>query len=120
MKYMAAYLLAVLGGDKAPDAAKVTSILDSVGIKADSDSVAALITALGGKDLNKLIEEGTERLSTVIGAGGGGAAPAAGGDAAAAGGDAEEKPAEEEEDDSDESVGGLGLFGGSDSDSDSD
>lgn len=35
MRYVAAYLLAALGGNESPDAKAIKKILDSVGIEAD-------------------------------------------------------------------------------------
>jgi len=37
MRYVAAYLLAVLGGNKTPSKADVTSILESVGLDVEAD-----------------------------------------------------------------------------------
>merc|ERR1711868_23702 len=87
MRYVAAYLLAQLGGNDAPDAAAIKAILGSVGVDADKEKLASVPS-------------------------GGGAAPAAGG-AAAAGG-AEDAPAaeakkESSSEDEDEDMG-FGLF----------
>merc|ERR1712151_733209 len=86
MRYVAAYLLAQLGGNDAPDAAAIKAILGSVGDDADEEKMASVPS-------------------------GGGAAPAAG--AAAAGG-AEDAPAaeakkESSSEDEDEDMG-FGLF----------
>lgn len=37
MRYVAAYLLAVLGGNNNPDKAAITKILESVGLDVDDD-----------------------------------------------------------------------------------
>ena len=108
MKYIAAYLLAQLGGDAAPSKDKVKAILESVGIAVDDKAIDALFGKLEGKNVEELIEEGASKL-TVVG-GGGAAAPAAGAGAGAA---AEEKKEEEKkEEEALEMAGGFDdLFG---------
>ena len=75
MKYIAAYLLAKAGGDEAPNKAKITAILESVGIQVDEKAVDALLEKLNGKNVEELIKEGSEKLAVV--GGGAAAAPAA-------------------------------------------
>merc|ERR1711915_695134 len=89
MRYVAAYLLAQLGGNDAPDAAAIKAILGSVGVDADEEKMNKVISELSGKAIADVLAEGKEKLASVPS---GGAAPAAG--AAAAGG-AEEAPAAE-------------------------
>jgi len=107
MRIIAAYLLAVLGGNNSPKAADITKILGSVGIEADAARVDKLIAELTGKNIEDVIKAGSAKLASVPaapagGAAGGAAAAAAGGAAPAAGGAApkaaakEEAPAEEE------------------------
>ena len=105
MKYIAAYLLAIAGGDKEPSKDKITKILESVGISVDGKAVDALIEKMKGKDVEELIKEGASKLAVV----GGGAAPAA----AAGGAPAEEKKEEKkEEEEVVEMAGGFDdLFG---------
>ncbi|KAG9188275.1 60S acidic ribosomal protein P2 [Alternaria panax] len=112
MKHLAAYLLLGLGGNTSPSAADVKAVLESVGIEADSDRLDKLISELEGKDINELIQSGSEKLASVPSGGAGGAA--ASGGAAAAGGSAEAEAApeaakEEEKEESDEDMG-FGLF----------
>lgn len=76
MRYVAAYLLAVLGGKEAPSAADIEKILSSVGIEADSTRLSKVVEDLKGKSVDELIKEGREKLSSMP-VGGGGAAPAA-------------------------------------------
>lgn len=106
MKYMSAYLLAALSGND-PTKDQVKSILGSVGIDVEESRVEQLFSALEGKQISELIEEGTSKLASMP-VGGAAAAPAGG---AAASGDAaapaEEKKEEEEESDDDM---GFGLF----------
>lgn len=58
MRYVAAYLLAVLGGKAAPVPADLEKILSSVGIEADSDKLKRVIDELKGKSVEDLIAEG--------------------------------------------------------------
>jgi large subunit ribosomal protein LP2 len=58
MRYVAAYLLAVLGGNTSPKAKDLKQILSSVGVDADSDSLSKVISELDGKDLNEIIAAG--------------------------------------------------------------
>ena len=113
MRHVAAYLLAVLGGNESPSAADVKSILSSVGVEADKDNLARVIAALKGKSVPELIEAGLEKIATVPGgAGSGSGAQAAAAAAANVAEAAEEKKEEKKpvsEDSSDEDMG-LGLF----------
>ncbi|KAL3271570.1 hypothetical protein HHI36_022045 [Cryptolaemus montrouzieri] len=112
MRYVAAYLLAVLGGKASPAAADIDKILSSVGIESDSDKVKKVIGELNGKSIEELIVQGREKLATVP-AGGGAAAPAAaaGGAAPAAEEKKEEKKKEEKaESESEDDDMGFGLF----------
>ena len=105
MKYIAAYLLAKLGGDENPSASKIKSILESVGAQCDDSTVDALLKKLEGKDIQALISEGSSKLAVV---GGGSAAPAAGSGPAAE----EKKEEKKEEEEVVELAGGFDdLFG---------
>ncbi|KAM3878577.1 60S acidic ribosomal protein P2 [Diretmus argenteus] len=120
MRYVAAYLLAVLGGNTSPSSKDIKAILGSVGIEADDQRLNKVITELNGKNINEVIHSGLSKLASVP-AGGAVAAPAAaaatgggGGGAAGAGAApaaAEEKKEEkkEESEESDEDMG-FGLF----------
>lgn len=100
MKYIAAYLLASLGGDASKD--KVNKILSSVAINVDAAALDAIFAKVDGKDVAALIAEGSSKLA-VVGGGAGGAV--SGG--AAAGGAAEKK---EEAKPEEEEVGMTGGF----------
>merc|ERR1712115_353364 len=107
MRYVAAALLAALGGGE-PSAANIKSILSSVGIEADGDKVDKVVAELAGKNIEELIAEGTTKLGSMPSGGGGGAAPAA---AAAADAPAAAAPAKEPEPESEEDDDmGFGLF----------
>merc|ERR1719347_1481826 len=100
MRYVAAYLLAVLGGNASPSAADVKAIISSVGIDAEDDKLSKVIDELKGKSVEELIAEGSKKLASVPS--GGAAAPAAaaggaGGAAPAAEAKKEEKKEESEE-----------------------
>lgn len=105
MKNLAAYLLAVLGGNNSPAAADMKKILAAVGIDADEAQMEKIVAELAGKNLEEVIAAGAEKLASVPS---GGAAPAAGAAGASAEAAAEEEEEEEEESDSDM---GFDLFG---------
>ncbi|OCT94310.1 hypothetical protein XELAEV_18011978mg [Xenopus laevis] len=110
MRYVAAYLLAVLGGKTSPSAGDIKSILKSVGIDADDERVKKVIGELSGKDLDDVVNSGLAKLSSVPCGGAVSAAPAstpAAGGAAPAEKKEEEKKEESEESDDDM---GFGLF----------
>ncbi|XP_069008343.1 60S acidic ribosomal protein P2 [Embiotoca jacksoni] len=115
MRYVAAYLLAVLGGNTSPSAKNIKDILGSVGIEADDERLNKVISELEGKDINEVMNSGLSKLASVP-AGGAVAAPAAAAAGGAAGAGAapaavEEKKEEkkEESEESDEDMG-FGLF----------
>ncbi|XP_046979708.1 60S acidic ribosomal protein P2 [Schistocerca americana] len=115
MRYVAAYLLAALGGKENPTSADIEKILSSVGIEADSERLKKVISELNGKNIESLIAAGREKLASMPV--GGAAAPAAaaaaggGGAAAAAAPEKEEKkPEKKEESESDDDDMGFGLF----------
>src|SRR5690348_229182 len=93
MKVIAAYLLAVLGGNASPDAAAIGKILSSVGIEADKAKVEKLIGELKGKNLEEVIAEGSKKLATMPS--GGAVAPAATGAPASGAPKKEEEKKEE-------------------------
>ncbi|KAK7291005.1 hypothetical protein RIF29_05837 [Crotalaria pallida] len=113
MKVIAAYLLAVLGGNKTPSAKDINNILASVGSEADDDKIQQLLSEVKGKDLEVLIASGREKLASVPSGGGAVAVAAApgGGAAAAAPAAAEAKKEEkvEEKEESDDDMG-FSLF----------
>jgi len=76
MKYVAAYLLANLGGNKNPSADDLKKILSSVGIEGDNARIEAVIAELKGKKVDEVIAAGSEKLASVP-SGGAAAAPAA-------------------------------------------
>ncbi|KAL0309560.1 UNVERIFIED_CONTAM: 60S acidic ribosomal protein P2 [Sesamum radiatum] len=105
MKVVAAYLLAVLGGNATPSAGDLKDILSSVGAEADDDRIELLLTQVKNKDITELIAAGREKLASVP-AGGGAvavAASAAGGGGGAAAPAAAEPKKEEKVEEKEES-----------------
>ncbi|XP_031553253.1 60S acidic ribosomal protein P2-like [Actinia tenebrosa] len=111
MRYVAAYLLASLGGNKDPSASDIEAILDTVGIDVDKERLQKVIAELSGKNINELIEQGKEKLAAVPTGGAVAAGGAAAGDAGGAAEAKEEKKEEkkEESEESDDDMG-FGLF----------
>ncbi|XP_066596809.1 large ribosomal subunit protein P2 isoform X1 [Prorops nasuta] len=112
MRYVAAYLLAVLGGKTTPSQNEIEKILSSVGIEADAEKLKKVISELNGKSIDDVIAQGREKLSSMPV---GGAAPAAAAAAAPAGAPAaeekkEDKKAAKEESESEDDDMGFGLF----------
>ncbi|XP_072239204.1 60S acidic ribosomal protein P2 isoform X1 [Leuresthes tenuis] len=111
MRYVAAYLLAVLGGNTSPSAKDIKDILGSVGIEADDERLNKVINELNGKDINEVMNSGLSKLASVP-AGGAVAAPAAAagaGPAPAAAAEEKKEEKKEESEESDEDMG-FGLF----------
>merc|ERR1711908_258859 len=70
MKVIAAYMLAVVGGNDKPDVASVKKILSAVGIDLDGDDskkLEDLVEEMSAKDLNEVMAAGLEKLKTVPG-----------------------------------------------------
>ena len=110
MRYVAAYLLAVLGGNTDPSTADIEKILSSVGIDADGERLKLVVSQLKGKNTEELIASGREKLCSMP-AGGAVAAPAAGAaPAAAAAAPAEKKKEEKVEEEEEDDDMGFGLF----------
>ncbi|XP_065333801.1 large ribosomal subunit protein P2-like [Cloeon dipterum] len=111
MRYVAAYLLAALGGKENPSAADIEKIFSSVGIEVDKEKLTKVISELKGKNLEEIIAQGQEKLSSMPAGGGGGAVAAPAGAAPAAAEKKEEKKEEKkaESEESDDDMG-FGLF----------
>ena len=74
-------MLLVAGGNEAPTAKDVSTVLDAAGISTDEARLKMLLSELEGKKLEELIEMGKDMLH--VGGGMAAAAPAAGGAAPA-------------------------------------
>ncbi|XP_029953769.1 60S acidic ribosomal protein P2-like [Salarias fasciatus] len=92
MRYVAAYLLAALGGNESPAAGDIKKILESVGIEADDTRLEKVISELQGKNVNDVIASGYGKLASMPA---GGAVAVASSAAGGAGGDAAPAAAEE-------------------------
>ncbi|XP_042471778.1 60S acidic ribosomal protein P2B-like isoform X2 [Zingiber officinale] len=114
MKIVAAYLLAVLGGNPNPSADDIRSILESVGAEAEDKRINHFLAEVKGKDITEVIAAGREKFASVPSGSSvaaiGVAAPGSGG---AGGAPAVEEPKKEEKveekEESDEDMG-FSLF----------
>lgn len=107
MRIIAAYLLAVLGGNSSPGPSDIKKILSSVKIEADEKRIDELCKELQGKKIEDVIAEGKAKLATV----GSVAAPAAAAPASAQAEKKEEKEEKKKEsDDETPGMGGMCLF----------
>lgn len=52
MRYVASYLLAVLGGNEQPSVADIENILGAVGIDADAEKAKLVVSRLKGKSVS--------------------------------------------------------------------
>ncbi|CDW52264.1 60S acidic ribosomal protein P2 [Trichuris trichiura] len=57
MRYVCAYVLAVMGGNAKPDVPDIKKILDSVGIDCDDKKAAMVVEACSGHKVDDLIHE---------------------------------------------------------------
>lgn len=108
MKYLAAYLLLVQGGNTSPSSSDVSSLLQSVGIEVEESRLSALLKDLEGKSVEELIAEGNTKLASVPSGGAAASSGSASGAAASTEAAAEEKE-EEAAEESDDDMG-MGLF----------
>ncbi|KAG6547401.1 hypothetical protein Mapa_010849 [Marchantia paleacea] len=109
MKVVAAYLLALLGGNASPSAKDLTAILSSVGAEADKDKIAFLLKELEGKDILEVIASGREKFASVPSGGGGGVVVSSGGGGGGAAAKVEEVKVEEKEEPKEESDDDMGF-----------
>ncbi|CDS39819.1 60S acidic ribosomal protein P2 [Echinococcus multilocularis] len=65
MRYLAAYLLAQLGGTSRPQESDIKSILSSVGIECEQARAKLVVDQLHGRNVHDLINAGKEKMSTV-------------------------------------------------------
>ena len=64
MRYVAAALLAALGGGDFSEAS-IKKILSSVGVEADAEKMALVVKELNGKNLEEVIAAGTAKLGSM-------------------------------------------------------
>lgn len=67
MKIIAAYMLAILGGNPEPTVEDIKRILGSIDARADDARIELLVSQLRGKNVFELIEQGKEKLAFVEG-----------------------------------------------------
>ena len=58
MRYVAAYMLAILGGKDDPTADDIRPIIESVGIEVEEDKLTLLLEKLRGKNIEEVQESG--------------------------------------------------------------
>ncbi|URE20668.1 60S acidic ribosomal protein [Musa troglodytarum] len=111
MKVVAAYLLAVLGGNTQPSADDIKCILESVGAEVDDGRIDFLLSETKGRDVTELIAAGREKFASVPSGGGVAAVPVAvaGGGGAGAAPAAEEPKKEEKVEEKEESDDDMGF-----------
>merc|ERR1712183_722740 len=97
MRYVAAYLLAALGGKDSPSAKDIKKILESVGIEADDTRMEKVISELNGKNVDEVIAQGYGKLASMPAGGAVAVASSASAGGAAAPAAAEEKKEEKKE-----------------------
>eukprot|EP00029_Vermamoeba_vermiformis_P005295 TRINITY_DN1799_c0_g1_i1.p1 TRINITY_DN1799_c0_g1~~TRINITY_DN1799_c0_g1_i1.p1 ORF type:complete len:110 (-),score=46.16 TRINITY_DN1799_c0_g1_i1:44-373(-) len=107
MRYVAAYLLAVLGGNATPDAAAIKKILSAVDVNVDDAALNQVLEQLKGKNLDEVIAAGKEKLASVPSVG---AAPSSAPTASSSAPAKEEAKKEEKPKSEDEAIGAFGLF----------
>merc|ERR1712058_12756 len=107
MRYVAAYMLAALGGNDAPSVDDIKTILESVGVGFDATSAKLVVQKLKGKDINELIAAGAMKMSSMPagGAAAAGGSSGGGGGAAEAEAEKEEEKKESSEEESDDDMG---------------
>lgn len=66
MKYSAAYLLAILGGNPSPDVAAIAKILGGVGIECDEGHARRVVDACRGRDINEIIASGMTKVNDAL------------------------------------------------------
>ena len=64
MSYVAAYLLATLGGNSNPSANDIKDILGSVGIDVDDERLHEVISELKGKSIDEVLAAGNQKLAS--------------------------------------------------------
>mmetsp|Transcript_86725 Transcript_86725/g.136825 ORF Transcript_86725/g.136825 Transcript_86725/m.136825 type:complete len:117 (+) Transcript_86725:102-452(+) len=114
MKYLGAYLMAVVGGKENPTPDDIKAILEAGGIAFDEEMIARVCEKMDGKQAHELIAAGYGKFAACGGGGGGGGggATAVAASGGGGGGDApkkEEKKAVVEEEE--EEAMDFDLFG---------
>lgn len=104
MKYLAAYLMAVVAEDAHPTKAKVESIIKSIGGEVDKAILDAFFAKIEGKNVTELIHTGLGKLTSFAAA-----APAAAATAGSASPKKGAAAAPKEEKKEEEEAGDMGF-----------
>ncbi|VDH94358.1 large subunit ribosomal protein LP2 [Mytilus galloprovincialis] len=67
MRYVAAYMLAVMGGIENPSVDDLKMIIGSVGIDSDNEKINLVISKLKGKNIEELVLKSQGLLASVCG-----------------------------------------------------
>jgi len=70
MKYLGAYLMAVIGGKESPTEDDIKAILEAGGITCDDALLAEVCKRMDGKSVHELIAEGSTKFAACGGGGG--------------------------------------------------
>ena len=97
MKYLAGYVLLVLGGNSSPSESDLTKFLKGINVDVNEEQVKAVVAALSGKQLHELANLGIGKISS-LNVGGGAAANNNGAAENKVEAEEEEEEEEEEED----------------------
>lgn len=109
MRYVAAYLLAVLGGNQNPSKGDIEKILSAVGLEIDDDKIDKVISELNGKDIQQVMSEGMSKLASIPSGGVVTAGASGGGDTKEEAKEEKKEEIVESEEESDDDMG-FGLF----------
>mmetsp|Transcript_100127 Transcript_100127/g.156534 ORF Transcript_100127/g.156534 Transcript_100127/m.156534 type:complete len:116 (+) Transcript_100127:72-419(+) len=113
MKYLGAYLMAVVGGKENPTPDDIKAILEAGGIAFEEEMIARVCEKMDGKQAHELIAAGYGKFAACGGGGGGGGggqAPATGGGGGDTGGAAKKEEAKVEVEEEEEAMD-FDLFG---------
>ena len=112
MKYVAALLLAQLGGNESPKEADIEAILKACGTEIDDERVKDLLEKVGEKPVQEVVADGRQKLAEKVVVVAAEAAPAAAAAAEETKEEAkeEEKKEEKKEEEEEEEMDMGGLF----------
>lgn len=110
MKYLGAYMLAVMGGNASPGAADLKKILGAAGVEFEEATLDKVLSELSGKNVLEVIEQGKSKLSSVPSGGGAVGGGGAGGASAGAADAPKEEEAPKEESEEEEEDMDFDLF----------
>ncbi|CAC5363651.1 RP-LP2 [Mytilus coruscus] len=110
MRYVAAYMLAVMGGIENPSADDLKMIIGSVGIESDNDKIDLVISKLKGKNIEELVVKSQDLLASVCGGSGSTCIQTGTPQVKVVSREDEEKPTVDDGDDSDGSDVSFGLL----------